>query len=312
DKPEVLAQVATLCRQHKVPLVLDLDDDLLNVPTDKDPTLGFMLYRPAMVELLKATSMLTVSTEPLAKAYAGLTRSVRIVPNRLDPRVWLEPLERDPNPPKGFDEDAAIRVLYMGSPTHHEDLQLILPAFARLRSKHRVQLHTIGVTGAKTPEGFRPIVPPHPRYDHFIAWFRSIVGHFDLAVAPLLDTPFNRCKSDLKFLEYAACGLPVVASRVVPYSLTVRDGEDGLLADNDEDSWFNAIESLVLQPELRARLGAAARLRAETEFMVKSCVFDEFPWTDWGAETGAQPAAAASVAQPPRRAVEVATEAWGA
>jgi glycosyltransferase involved in cell wall biosynthesis len=290
--------------------VLDLDDDLLNVPTDKDPTLGYLLIRPALVDMLGAASLLTASTEPLAKSYAGMTRAVRIVPNRLDPRVWLAPPEHA-DPPNGLDSKAALRVLYMGSPTHQEDLQLLLPAFARLRAQHRVRLHTIGVSSAKPPSDVVAIAPPSARYDHFIAWFRSVARHFDIAVAPLVDSPFNRCKSDLKFLEYAACGLPVVLSRVTPYSLTVRHGEDGLLTDNDDESWFRALESLALQPELRARLGAAARRRAETEFMASSCVFDGLPWSGWRggstrisfSENGALHA---------HRETELGVSAWGA
>jgi len=254
-----------------------------------------------LLDMLGMASLLTTSTEALAGDYSSQTRAVRIVPNRLDPRVWMTPLEPAVTPPDGLDVRAAIRVIYMGSPTHQEDLQLILAAFARLRSEHRVQLHTLGVLGSKPPPGVLAITPPHQRYDHFIRWFRSVAPFFDIAVAPLVDSTFNRCKSDLKFLEYAACALPVVASNVVPYSLTVRHGEDGLLADNDEESWFKAVESLATQPELRARLGAAARRRAETEFMATECVFDTLPWNEWRAERGSLVISADCGARQPRR-----------
>jgi GT2 family glycosyltransferase/glycosyltransferase involved in cell wall biosynthesis len=310
ERPAVLSHLARQCQKHHVPLVLDLDDDLLNVPPEKDPTLGYLLIRPALIDMLGVASMLTASTESLAKSYAPMTRSVRVVPNRLDPRIWLAPPE-EAQPPPELDPDAPFRVLYMGSPTHHEDLELISGAFSRLHAAHGVQLHTIGVTGAKPPAGVVAIRPPFARYDHFIRWFRSVTRYFDAAVAPLVDSSFNRCKSDLKFLEYAACGLPVVTSRVVPYVLTVRDGEDGLLADNDEESWFQAIASLVEQPELRARLGAAARLRAQTEFMATSCVYDELPWEEWRAGMGRKPSAENGKAHA-RPDVEHSLGAWGA
>lgn len=299
EQPAVLRSLASECEKHKVPLVLDLDDDLLNVPTDKDPTLGYLLIRPALLDMLGMASMLTTSTETLSREYSPQTRAVRIVPNRLDPRVWMTPLV-EVAAPEGLDRQAALRVLYMGSPTHDEDLQLILSAFARLRSQHRVQLHTLGVVGAKPPAGVIPLHPPHQRYDIFIRWFRSVAPFFDVAVAPLVDSPFNRCKSDLKFIEYAGCGLPVVASNVIPYSLTVRHGEDGLLADNDEQSWFNAVASLAREPELRSRLGAAARRRAETEFMATECVFDTLPWDEWRADKGIIVPAEAGPRQPHR------------
>lgn len=279
-EPDVLSALARQCRTHDVPLVVDMDDDLLNVPEQKDPTGDYARVRPALKELLATASLFTASTAPLAEAYADLSRNIRIVPNRLDPRVWMGPVAEHPIP-AAIDQKAAIRVIYMGSPTHQEDLELVLEAFSRLRAHHGVQLHTVGVMGKKLPAGVVAIPPPISRYDRFIPWFRAISRNFDLAIAPLVDAPFNRSKSDLKFMEYAACGLPTVASRVVPYSGSVRDGEDGLLVDNDAESWFRAVQSLVTQPELRARLGAAALRRAEAEFMAGACVFDGLPWRDW-------------------------------
>jgi hypothetical protein len=104
--------------------------------------------------------------------------------------------------------------------------------------------------------------------------------------------------------------LPVVASRVVPYSLTVRHGQDGLLVDNDEASWFGALEELALQPDLRARLGAAARLRAEAEFMLTSCIFDELPWAEWGAAGKPLPASQNGAQRQQQRELELAAGAW--
>ena len=50
----------------------------------------------------------------------------------------------------------------------------------------------------------------------------------DIAFLPLADTPFNRCKSDLKAVEAAGHGLALLASPVV-YGQSVREGETGRL-----------------------------------------------------------------------------------
>lgn len=70
-----------------------------------------------------------------------------------------------------------------------------------------------------------------------LSWLRGIFATMDFAVAPLVDTAFNRAKSDLIFLEYAAAKLPCVASNIGPYSETVKHGETGLLAQNTTESW---------------------------------------------------------------------------
>ena len=58
---------------------------------------------------------------------------------------------------------------------------------------------------------------------------------WDVAIAPLEDDAFTRGKSDLKYLDYAALGIPGVFSDVRPYRDTVRHRETGLLAANEPE-----------------------------------------------------------------------------
>jgi len=62
---------------------------------------------------------------------------------------------------------------------------------------------------------------------------------FDIAVAPLVDHPFNRAKSALKLLEYGALALPVVASDIEPYrsAPVIRVGDD-------PEAWIEALRSI--------------------------------------------------------------------
>jgi GT2 family glycosyltransferase/glycosyltransferase involved in cell wall biosynthesis len=282
-EPRVLSELARQCREHKVPLVLDLDDDLLHIPMEMDPSGTYRAAAPAMWELLSIAALTTVSTPRLLSIYGPLTREVRVVPNRLNKQLWCRDLSGEVPALPELDREAPIRVLYMGSRTHHEDLELILPALERLRAECGVVLHIVGVTN-QAPPGVVIIAPPEERYDLFVQWFRSIAPYFDFAVAPLMDSKFNRAKSALKFMEYAMSGLPVVASRVEPYVDVVRHGIDGLLADADTESWYEQLLLLITDHELRKRLAENARIRAEEEFVCRSCVFDELPWHVWNAE----------------------------
>jgi O-antigen biosynthesis protein len=281
--PETLSELARQCKASATPIVFDLDDDLMNVPAAKDPGGVYPPFAPAMRELLAVASMTTVSTEPLLELYQARTDNAVLVPNRLDPRHWSVAVDPTVEIPEALREPrTGPRILYMGSPTHQEDLDMVLPAFERLRAEFGATLYIIGVIrGGDAPEGVVPLKPPNARYDQFIGWFRAVAPHFDVAIAPLTDASFNRAKSALKFMEYAAAGVPVVASRVIPYDGMVRDGVDGLLADADADAWVDAITSLVQEPDLRRQLSEAAKLRAREEFICQSCVFDELPWQAW-------------------------------
>jgi glycosyltransferase involved in cell wall biosynthesis len=68
-------------------------------------------------------------------------------------------------------------------------------------------------------------------------------------------------------LEAMAAGLPVVASRVGGLPEQVADGETGVLVEpGDPDDLARALARLLVDGELRRRLGAAGRVRAEEAF----------------------------------------------
>ncbi len=290
--PGVLAELAHRCEQAEVPMVLDLDDDLLGIPPDKDVRGVYAAFRPVLRELLTSAAITTVSTTELAERYASFVREVRVFENRLDPDLWFgdcaeearDLLLRHVEDPltMPLELGAGIRIIYMGSVTHDEDLALILPVIEALRATHDVTLYTIGVA-RELPPGVGRLAPPNPRFDRFVPWFRALAGQFDLAIAPLVESRFNTAKSSLKFMEYAAVGLPVVASRVGPYAEVVRDGQDGILVDNDVDAWLEALRALIDEPSARRRLAAAAQERARAEFTAQACAFDEL-FTALGAE----------------------------
>jgi processive 1,2-diacylglycerol beta-glucosyltransferase len=89
-------------------------------------------------------------------------------------------------------------------------------------------------------------------------------------MAPLEDDTFTRCKSDLKYLDYAALGIPGVFSDVRPYRDTVRHRETGLLAANDEKAWSDALEEIVSDDALRAQLAEAAKGEVHGSRMLKT------------------------------------------
>ena len=115
-----------------------------------------------------------------------------------------------------------------------------------------------GRTGALDAPMFP--VPSHVAisYPRFVEWFRR-QNHWHWGVAPLLDTPFNRSKSALKFLEYSSLGLASICSDVPVYREAVRPGETGLLVPNDPASWRDALDRAIGDEALWNRLRANCR-----------------------------------------------------
>jgi glycosyltransferase involved in cell wall biosynthesis len=95
-----------------------------------------------------------------------------------------------------------------------------------------------------------------------VGWTKSIevypaaMANFDIALAPATNSAFFRGKSDLRWLEASALGIPVVADPVLYPS--IEHGVTGLHATSPAAA-REAMLALVDDAALRARLGSAAR-----------------------------------------------------
>lgn len=91
------------------------------------------------------------------------------------------------------------------------------------------------------------------------------IANIDIGVMPLPDLPWERGKCGYKLIQYMAAGKPVIASPVGVNIHIVRNGENGFLANTDEE-WAGALRTLIENPALRQRMGRAGRRRVEEEF----------------------------------------------
>jgi hypothetical protein len=86
-----------------------------------------------------------------------------------------------------------------------------------------------------------------------------------VGIMPLHDEGWEQHKSGFKLIQYMAAGRPVVASPVGSNNDIVVDGMTGLFARSHAE-WLAALTKLHHDPDLRQRMGAAGRLRAEQLF----------------------------------------------
>jgi glycosyltransferase involved in cell wall biosynthesis len=86
--------------------------------------------------------------------------------------------------------------------------------------------------------------------------YPAAMCQFDLALAPAARSNFFRSKSDLRWLEASALGIPVIGDPLVYPDL--EPGVTGLHATTADEARA-AMFTLVDDPELRERIGAAAR-----------------------------------------------------
>jgi hypothetical protein len=183
------------------------------------------------------------STETLAQVLRQWNPNVGVFPNQL-PEL---------PPPRRYADGGPVTIFF-GAFNRQEDwsqymtpLNEVLRAYgdgARVHVVHDRPFFDALETAYKR---FDPSCP----YDRY----QAILRRCDIALLPLQDTLFNRCKSDLKFLECAGHGVAVLASPTV-YAETVVDGETGLLFRSPEE-FGRGLRRLI--DDLRLRRGIAAR-----------------------------------------------------
>ncbi|MDF1485787.1 glycosyltransferase [Ramlibacter sp. H39-3-26] len=233
--------------------VAEVDDYLPNVPI-KSAHHGH-LPKDILKTMRKALALVDrfiVSTAALAEAFDGLHPDIRVVENHLPLPWWqnVQGLRR---------QGAKPRVGWAGGIGHRGDLELITDIVKALAGE--VEWVFCGMC----PDALRPYVhefhAPVPIDDYPSA----LAGlNLDLALAPLEHNLFNECKSNLRLLEYGACGFPVVCSDIRPYqgSLPVTRVKQRF------KDWMDAIRMHTTDLDAAAKAGDALRAAVQRDWML--------------------------------------------
>lgn len=253
-------------------------DDLIEKVTKNHPSY-IQLTRATTIwrtyNCIRKSDALFCSTKNIKKRYGWINRNPQIWPNLLDLKYWAKP-----HRPNTTD---TIRLGWAGSFAHYDDLKFIQPVIKRILDKYpKVKFVYVGMGGwhggnpyAKFNYGediFADILPERREYHHGVApdlWADKLNSlRLDIGIAPVMDNKFSRAKSNIKWQEYAINRVPGVFSECL-YGDTVKHGNDGLIAKQDPEQWFNYISALIENEELRKKMGGIAYERAKTEFNIE-------------------------------------------
>jgi glycosyltransferase involved in cell wall biosynthesis len=177
--------------------------------------------------------------------------------------------------------DAPIRVLYVGSVIIRKGAHLLLDAWAGAGINGRLEFY-----GRVLPE-VEQVAGSHLARANVVT--RGHVADIAQAYADsdIFALPTLEEGSPLVIYEAMAHGLAILTTPMGSGGV-VRDGIEGLVRDPyDRDAWITELRRLTLDPELRVRLGTAARARAQ-----------EFTWPKVGARRREMLLAALASRQP--------------
>ncbi len=211
----------------------------------------------------------TTSTEFIAAILREYGKQVFVVTNKLS-NQWVEIAERlleiSPKQKEGHEK---IRIGYFsGTIGHNKDFATISDALIKVLKKYpQVEIFLAGPLELekKMAEFSERIVRSiyAPRKKHFENIFAC-----DIILAPLERDVFSEGKSELKFSEAGLLKVPIVAVRNSTYAKVIIDGENGYLAES-EDEWVEKISNLIENGELRKSMGEKANQKTLQDYTTK-------------------------------------------
>ncbi len=223
NQPQVKEHLETLARKGWV-LVADMDDD---------PTV-WKEYVESDFYAFRAVHAVTVSTPALAEVFRRWNPNVQVFANS----VMDLPQVSGSTPKNG----KSVRIFF-GALNRKKDWMAILKGVieAALPLKDRVEFVVIHDREFfdQLPENltkqFHPTLPQEQ--------YLKELASSDIALLPLLDTPFNRLKSDLKLIECAAAQVVPICSKTVYFEKD--EHRDFAMFPDSEADWGSAIAALV-------------------------------------------------------------------
>jgi glycosyltransferase involved in cell wall biosynthesis len=236
-------------------------DDLLTEKVNKEKVDDNDRFIGGMIESIKAADMVTVTTEELAKKARKFNKNVVVLPNYIDTKWW--------GPEVNIKRRGDIRIGWAGSYSHSEDLVFLAPIIKRIIDEFdNVKFIYCGAGGASSEsehtqlmygKDFFTDIPVYRREFHLgsdiDSWgMKSKTLHLDIALAPLVDDEFNKCKSNIKWQEYSLNGCAGVYSDVPAY----KNIKHALKA-KDAEEFYKHIKFLIENPDERDAMAAKAK-----------------------------------------------------
>lgn len=255
-----------MARQLGKPTVYCIDDNFLEIPQSSQlaPYYNRPDIRETFQKFLREAGVVKTDSSYFASwILQNYNPNTIYFPSSVDFGMidqWVKPKT----------EDGQLVIGYGGT-FKEDDFAVVVPALQQILAQFEyVRLEFCGYA----PE----VLMRHPKvrvrldeqdyrsYMHYL--FHSA---WDIGLAPLSDSPFNRCKTNNKFREYAACGIPGLYSRHPVYEEWVSHGESGWLVPHTTEGWLDGLWQLITNGELRNKILHQANAVSRQQFHIDGC-----------------------------------------
>lgn len=226
---------------------------------------GLRSRNEAMDKFLEIADLVTTTTKTLADEYRKINDNVVILPNCVDELDWGEPLRND---------GEKVRIGMVGSVAFEYDYLHVKDVLRELSDRDDVQLVLFGLGDKAHREQNKNVTKAFSEEYKFwdsldieqVPWCtiqeyptKLNEAMLDIMLIPRKDNYFNRCKSNIKFLEAAMCEVPCICQSFEdgPYEELTHLVDGVKIKDNDD--WITFIDYLVKNKDVRRKIGKNAK-----------------------------------------------------
>lgn len=268
-------RLATALKDAGVAVVFDNDDDMTRVPKGSPAYTEMKAARGQVAKELGAMLRLTETVTTTCSELAGRLRrlgggDVRVVENYTEAGFLRE---RRPS------ADGVV-IGWVAGMEHRGDLRdlRLRRALQQLLDAHsHVRVVSVGVDlGLRSDRYEHRAFVPFPELPDTIA-------QFDLGLAPIADVSFNRVRSNIKVKEYAAAGVPWLASPIGPYKDLGKEQGGRLVADY---AWAETLAEIAADDAARARLAERSAAWGRTQTVTHNAQAWEAVFAEAAARAG--------------------------
>jgi GT2 family glycosyltransferase/glycosyltransferase involved in cell wall biosynthesis len=257
----------SIINAKKLKFVYDLDDNLLQIKK------GYSDFHYSISRLIKNSNFTTTSTRDLCHKVSEISNNVKVIPNRINTEIWGN-ISVNIQRRKHYSN-----ILYMGTKTHDQDFDLVREPLESIAQRYEIKVIIIGITEKTFEEDYiisKPIPPEWQEYPYFVRWLKAQKSSFDFGIAPLADNPINQSKSNLKYLDYTALGIPGIYSNIGPYSETIKTNKNGILVNNSTKEWVSALEVFIKDKEKRVEIAQNAIKDLEKNYLLEDSPYEMY------------------------------------
>lgn len=235
-------------------IIYEIDDVLIyeDIPDYNmaKPYFSYDRIGNSVKEIMDCCDIITVTTDELKNLYVEKLkqdpRKFMIIPNYL-PRWWIGDAFNLDNQLAQYDKQRRTPHIGFCCSTNHfdvnnvnkgvDDFTHIIPWIIKNMNKYQFNF-VGGVPQQLIQYVHENKIYAQPPSDIFNYPRELKLRNLDLLIAPLIDSTFNRCKSNIKWLEFSAIGVPMIGQNISTYNKYTNQ----VFSNTDEiDEWIDKL-----------------------------------------------------------------------